>query len=183
MNLQGVVIAVCSSPTHDFCKPPRKSINLLKGLGIEDDAHMGEKVQHLSRIRANPDQPNLRQVHLMHSELHEELKNNGLHILPGEMGENITTKGIDILNLPVGTKLYLGPQAILEVTGLRNPCQQLNKFRSGLMDACLERDEQGTIQERKGGIMSVVLEGGEVKPNDVIKVELPPQPHKKLAVV
>lgn len=179
----GVVVAVSSSPEHNFSKQTQSSIKLLKGLGVEGDAHCGEKVQHLSRVRANPDQPNLRQVHLIHSELHKELETSGYQIFPGQMGENITTKGIDILNLPVGTKLRFGTDALIQVTGLRNPCPQLNKYRSGLMDACLLRDTDGKIQDRKGGIMAIVLEEGVIKPNDTITVELPPQPHVKLQVV
>ena len=183
MNLEGTVIAVSTSPVHNFSKENQESVKLIKGLGIDGDAHKGEKTQHLYQVRNKPDQPNLRQVHLIHSELHAELEKEGFKILPGQMGENITTKGIDLLHLPVGTKLHLGPEAIVEVTGLRNPCYLLDKFKPHLKEACIGRDDEGKITERKSGIMSGVLEGGIVKPNDVIRVELPPKPYVTMSVV
>jgi MOSC domain-containing protein YiiM len=177
--MTGTVIAVSTSPNHFFSKSNQNKIKLLAGIGIEGDAHAGRTVKHRSRVAKDPNQPNLRQVHLIHTELHDELKDKGFEISPGDMGENITTKGIDLLNLPTNTKLYLGDQAVIKVTGLRNPCAQLDAFQPGLMSAVLDRDEAGRIV-RKAGIMSVVVSGGIVKIGDRIRVELPPQPYQAL---
>jgi MOSC domain-containing protein YiiM len=178
----GAVTAVSRSREHTFSKPNQESIRLLTGLGVEGDAHLGKLVQHRSRVARDPTQPNLRQVHLISDELHDELRAAGFMVLAGQMGENITTCGIDLLRLPTGTRLHLGERAIIEVTGLRNPCVQLDQFQSGLMAAVLERDEQGALV-RKSGIMAVVVEGGEVRPGDAITVELPLEPHCPLEVV
>ena len=180
--MEGIVSAVSQSPTHSFSKPNRESINLLAGLGVEGDAHMGEKVQHRSRVAKDPNQPNLRQVHLIHAELRDELRERGFDVSAGQMGENITTRGIDLLGLPTGTQLYVGHSAVVEVTGLRNPCYQLDDFQNGLMKAVLDKDEQGNLI-RKAGVMGIVLTGGEVHVNDVIRVELPPEPHEALKPV
>jgi MOSC domain-containing protein YiiM len=180
--MEGIVIAVSQSPTHSFSKSNQESINLLAGLGVEGDAHMGEKVQHRSRLAKDPNQPNLRQVHLIHAELHDELGERGFDVSAGQMGENITTRGIDLLGLPTGTRLYVGSSAVVEVTGLRNPCYQLDDFQNGLMKAVLDKDEQGNLI-RKAGVMGIVLTGGEVHVNDVIRVELPPEPHEALKPV
>jgi len=180
--MEGIVIAVSQSPTHSFSKSNRESINLLAGLGVEGDAHMGEKVQHRSRVAKDPNQPNLRQVHLIHAELHDELCERGFDVSAGQMGENITTRGVDLLGLPTGARLYVGSSAVVEVTGLRNPCYQLDDFQSGLMKAVLDKDGQGNLI-RKAGVMGIVLMGGEVHVNDVILVELPPEPHEALKPV
>jgi MOSC domain-containing protein YiiM len=180
--MNGKVIALSLSQTHSFSKPNQESIKLLTGLGVEGDAHLGEKVQHRSRVKQNPDQPNLRQVHLIHAELHDELRANGFDISPGDMGENITTRGLDLLALPTGTKLHLGSTAVVEVTGLRNPCTQLDDFQKGLMKAVLDKDEEGNLI-RKAGIMGIVLKDGEVYINDDIRVELPSEPHEPLKPV
>jgi MOSC domain-containing protein YiiM len=180
--MNATVLAVSKSGTHTFSKPNQDKIVLLAGLGVEGDAHMGETVKHRSRVKRDPTQPNLRQVHLIHAEFHEELKTSGFRVSAGEMGENITTRGLDLLSLPKGTKLYLGSDAIVEVTGLRNPCEQLNTFQDGLMNLCVYKDENGNIV-RKAGIMSIVLAGGEVRAGDAIRVELPPGPHEALQVV
>ena len=171
-----MVISVHKSPTHTLSKPVQSSIKLLAGLGIEGDAHMGTTVKHRSRVKADPTQPNLRQVHLIHSELHDELKEKGFNIPFGKMGENITTKGIDLLGLPKGTKLRIGSTAIIEITGLRNPCVQLDGIQPGLMKAVLDKDENGN-SIRKAGVMAVVLKGGEIFPNDLIKIKLPEGEH------
>ena len=178
-KVRGVVEAVNLSGEHAFSKQAQNSIRLVAGIGVEGDAHAGETVQHLSRVAKDPSQPNLRQVHLIHSELFDELKEKGFAIAPGQMGENITTRGIELLNLPLGTKLYLGQSAVVEVTGLRNPCKQLDNFQLGLMNAVLDRNEQGGLI-RKAGIMGVVVSGGEVLPDDAIRVVLPLEPHKRL---
>ncbi|MDQ7248002.1 MOSC domain-containing protein [Dongia sedimenti] len=180
--MTGSVVAVSRGPRHKFSKSPEMRIRLLAGLGVEGDAHMGETVKHRSRVRVDPTQPNLRQVHLVHAELHAELKAAGFKVHPGDIGENITTRGIDLLGLPTGTVLRIGATAVLRITGLRNPCTQLDGFQQGLTAAVLDRDAEGRIV-RKAGVMSVVLEGGEVIPGDPIKVELPLEPHLPLAPV
>lgn len=155
-----------------MAKPNTDAITLLAGLGVEGDAHMGTTVKHRSRVARDPNQPNLRQVHLIHSELHHELREKGFEVAFGQMGENVTTKGIDLLGLPRGTKLRLGADAVVEVTGLRNPCAQLDGICQGLMAATLDRDSEGGLV-RKAGIMGVVLTGGVVCVGDGIVVELP----------
>jgi MOSC domain-containing protein YiiM len=163
-------------------KPNLDVIRILTGLGVEGDAHLGVTVKHRSRVAADPTQPNLRQVHLIHAELHDELNGAGFKVTPGEMGENVTTRGVDLLGLPTGTRLHLGPTAVVEVTGLRNPCMQLDKIQTGLMEANLDRDADGNLI-RKAGIMGIVLADGEVRPGDAIEVELPPEPHSPLKPV
>jgi len=179
---KGIVIALSKSETHTFQKVNQKSINLIKGLGIEGDAHMGKTVKHRSRVAKDPSQPNLRQVPLIHSELHDELEGLGFEIKAGEMGENITTKGIDLLALPKDTILNIGKNARVQITGLRNPCNQLNLFKKGLMNAVLDKDENGDLI-RKAGIMGIVLEGGIIEVGDTIKIVLPDKPHIKLDMV
>ena len=177
-----VVLAVSAFPTHAFSKPVREQIILLAGLGVEGDAHAGVTVKHRSRVARDPTQPNLRQVHLIHGELLDELVSAGFAVAPGVMGENITTRGIDLLCLPRGTRLRIGASAVVEITGLRNPCAQLDAYQKGLTAATLARDEAGELV-RKAGVMAVVLEGGVVKPGDMIVVVLPPQPHYRLEKV
>jgi MOSC domain-containing protein YiiM len=176
------VIAISRSPTHSFSKGNVESIRLLTGLGIEGDAHAGETVKHRSRVKADPTQANLRQVHLIHAELFDELSAKGFSVAPGEMGENITTRGIDLLSLPVGTRLHIGASALVEVTGLRNPCVQIDRFQKGLMKAVLDRDTEGNLV-RKSGVMGIVLAGGEVCVGDAISITLPAEPHRPLAPV
>ena len=178
----GIVTAVSRSPRHTLVKPNEDSIKLVAGMGVEGDAHQGMTVKHRSRVARDPTQPNLRQVHLVHAELHDELQQAGFAVMPGQMGENVTTSGVDLLGLATGTRLHLGISAIVEVTGLRNPCAQLDKIQKGLMAATLGRDEHGNLM-RKAGIMGVVLAEGEVRPGDPIRVEPPPPPHRPLAVV
>ncbi|MBA2567967.1 MAG: MOSC domain-containing protein [Actinobacteria bacterium] len=178
----GVVTAVSRSATHTMGKGNEKRVTLLAGLGVDGDAHVGETVKHRSRVRRDPSQPNLRQVHLMHSELHDELRATGFEVEPGQMGENVTTRGLDLLSLPTGTRLQLGTSALVEVTGLRNPCTQLDGIHEGLMAATLDRDERGELV-RRAGVMGVVLAGGEVRPGDSIRVELPEEPHERLEPV
>lgn len=175
----GEVVSVSLSPTHSFSKAAAERIVLLAGLGVEGDAHMGSTVKHRSRVAQNPNQPNLRQVHLLHSELFDEVRNAGYQVEPGQLGENITTRGIDLLRLPTGTKLLIGEQAMIELTGLRNPCMQIDNFQSGLLRAVLDQDENGNLV-RKAGVMAIVLTGGEVQAGDAIRVELPPEPYRPL---
>jgi MOSC domain-containing protein YiiM len=152
---------------------------LVAGIGVEGDAHAGVTVRHRSRVAVDPTQPNLRQVHLVHAELHDELRARGFTVDPGQIGENITTRGLDLLALPTGTVLRLGPRAVVEVTGLRNPCRQLDGFQAGLLRAVLDADERGR-PVRKAGIMGIVLRGGPVRPGDPIGVDLPEGPHRPL---
>ena len=180
--MQAIVTAVSRAPGHEFSKPTVDRIRLLKGLGVEGDAHLGETVQHRSRVARDPKQPNLRQVHLIHEELHDELRARDFDIAPGVMGENVTTRRIDLLALPTGTRLTLGPDAVIELTGLRNPCVQLDHYQQGLMAAVLDRDEHGELV-RKSGVMAVVLAGGVVRAGDPIAIELPPLPHERLKPV
>ena len=178
----GVVVAVSLSALHEFSKPVQQSIRLLLGLGVEGDAHLGVTVQHRSRVAKDPTQPNLRQVHLVHAELHDELRAGGFQIVPGAIGENITTRGIDLLALPRGARLHIGSSAVVGVTGLRNPWGQLNDYQPGLMAAVLGRDEQGNLV-RKTGVMGVVLAAGDVRAGDPIRVELPVEQHQRLEPV
>jgi MOSC domain-containing protein YiiM len=178
----GSVIAVSLRHGHHFSKTPSLSIRLLTGLGVAGDAHMGETVKHRSRVRKDPTAPNLRQVHLMHAELFEELRVKGFDVKPGDLGENVTTSDIDLLALPAGTRLHLGASAVVEVTGLRNPCVQIDTFQKGLMAATLDKDAHGNLI-RKAGIMSVVLSDGDVRPGDAIRIELPAGPHGLLLPV
>jgi len=180
--MHGTIVAVSRSDTHSLRKETQDRITLLPGLGVEGDAHLGATVQHRSRVARDPSQPNLRQVHLIHTELHDDLRIAGFDISAGEMGENVTTRGLDLLSLPAGTRLRLGRHAEVEVTGLRNPCLQLEKIQAGLMAATLDRDDEGRLV-RKAGIMAIVLTGGEVRPGDGIRVELPPPPHRTLEPV
>ncbi len=180
--MSAIVAAVSRSPTHSLTKPNADSIRLLAGLGVDGDAHQGATVQHRSRLERFGGTPNLRQVHLIHAELCDELRAAGFLVSPGQMGENVTTHGVDLLGLPTGARLHLGPEAVVEVTGLRNPCRQLDKLQPGLMAATLARDAAGNLV-RKAGIMAIVLAGGEVKGGDPIRVELPPAPHQPLVPV
>ena len=180
--MDGLVTAVSRSPTHTLSKPNEAGIRLLAGLGVEGDAHSGATVKHRSRVARDASQPNLRQVHLIHAELHDELRAAGFAVAAGQMGENITTHGVDLLGLPTGTRLHLGGEAVVEVTGLRNPCAQLDTIQPGLMAAVLDRDAHGNLI-RKAGVMGVVLVGGEVRPGDPIRVELPSPPHRPLTPV
>ncbi|MEO3855199.1 MOSC domain-containing protein [Acrocarpospora sp. B8E8] len=178
----GHVEAVSRSGTYTFSKPSQETIRLLAGLGVEGDVHLGVTVKHRGRVARDPSQPNLRQVHLIHAELHEELAEAGFAVRAGEMGENVTTRGLDLLALPTGTRLRLGSEAVVEVTGLRNPCVQLDNFQHGLMKAVLGRTEDGELI-RKAGVMAVVIKGGDVRPGDPIALEYPPEPHIRLAPV
>ena len=183
MAAPGRVIGVSSASGHDFTKQPAKAIELIAGEGVRGDAHRGETVKHRSRVAQDPTQPNLRQVHLIASELIDELNAAGFDVFPGAMGENITTRDIDLLALPAGTRLAFGNGgAVVELTGLRNPCGQLDKFREGLMSAVLDRAENGDLI-RKAGVMSIVIAGGEIRPDDGIEIELPPLPHAMMEPV
>jgi MOSC domain-containing protein YiiM len=180
--MSGKVVAVSRSAKHSLTKGNQPAIQLVAGFGVEGDAHAGTTVKHRSRVERDPRQPNLRQVHLIHAELHKELRARGFDVVAGQMGENVTTEGVDLLALPTGTRLRLGDAAMVEITGLRNPCTQLDQIQSGLMAAVLDRDEQGKLI-RKAGVMAVVIAGGQVQPGAAITVELPPEPHHPLEPV
>ena len=178
----GTVVAVSRCAAHRFSKPTQLSIRLLEGLGVAGDAHLGVTVKHRSRVAKDPTQPNLRQVHLLHEELIAALRDAGFDVAPGVLGENVTTCGIDLLGLARRTRLHLGDDAVVEVTGLRNPCVQLDRYQPGLMAATLDRDVQGNLI-RKAGIMGIVLAGGDVRAGDAIRIEPPAAPHERLLPV
>lgn len=177
-----IVEAVHRRATHALGKEAQASIRLMPGLGVEGDAHLGVTVQHRSRVARDPTQPNLRQVHLIHAELHDELRGRGFDVWPGQLGENVTTRGVDLLSLPAGTRLQLGDSAIVEIAGLRNPCRQLDDWQSGLLAAVLDRDPEGALV-RKAGVMGIVVAGGELRAGDPIALELPSPPHRPLEPV
>lgn len=180
--MAGQVVAVHRSASHSFGKFEEDEILLVEGLGIDGDAHAGVTVKHRSRVKRDPTVPNLRQVHLMHAELFDELVGRGFAVFPGELGENITTRHIDLLALPQGTRLAIGRSAVVEVTGLRNPCSQIDGLQRGLMAAVLDRGPRGELI-RKAGVMGVVIAGGPVRKGDAIDVQLPGAPHRPLEPV
>jgi len=175
------VIAVHTSPTHSFSKLSRPSIELHEGLGVVGDAHYGATVQHRSRVARDASTPNIRQVHLIHAELFDELEAQGHHVEPGQLGENVTTRGVPLLDLPVGTRLAIG-DAVITITGLRNPCQQINDFQGGLLKLVVHTGDDGRVV-RLAGVMGIVSRSGEVRPGTAISVELPPEPHFPLTNV
>jgi|SRR6185437_6088081 len=172
------IVGVQFSSKHVFSKMPQDAIRLIENFGVEGDAHAGLTDQHLYHIKRYGQHPNLRQVHLIHAELFDEVSLKGHAVRPGELGENISTRDVDLLGLPIGTRLRLGPEAVIELTGLRNPCHQIEDFQPGLLKHVVESKPTGLV--RKAGVMSVVLQGGEVRPGDPIEIELPPLPHKPL---
>jgi len=174
-----VVVAVSRDGEHRFSKTVSDEIILLPGLGVQGDAHAGSTVQYRSRVAADPTQPNLRQVHLIHSELHVELCKQGFNVAPGQMGENVVTAGLDLLGLPRDTLLQIGEHALIQITGLRNPCAQIDVFRPGLLKAVVGRDQSGDVV-RRAGVMAIVVHGGAVRPGDGIQVRLPAGPHHAL---
>ncbi|MDT4997638.1 MAG: hypothetical protein QOD45_1706 [Pseudonocardiales bacterium] len=180
--MSGRVVGVQRDGEHRFSKPGVAEIRLVAGIGVDGDAHAGPTVQHLSRVRRDPLQPNVRQVHLIHGELHDELAARGFTVVAGNMGENVTTRGVDLLALPTGTVLRLGQQAEVELTGLRNPCVQLDRFADGLLAAVLDRDADGEVI-RKAGVMAIVRAGGTVRVGDPITVHVPETPHRPLRPV
>ncbi|WFR83216.1 MOSC domain-containing protein [Arthrobacter sp. Y-9] len=181
MSVAGHVVALHRSPVHGFSKETVDSLRLLEGQGVEGDAHCGVTVQHRSRVAADPSQPNLRQVHLIQAELFEDLRVAGFAVKPGDLGENLTTKGVDLLSLPVGTRLLMG-ETVITVTGLRNPCQQINGFQKGLLKQVLKVDRDGR-PIRLAGVMGIVSRGGELSTGDRIEVVLPAGEHFPLTRV
>ena len=177
-----IVIAVSCGTKHTFSKPNQPVIHLIEGIGVEGDAHSGKMVKHRHLVKIDPAKPNIRQVHLIQAELFEDLDTKGFSVGPGQLGENITTRGIDLLALPTGTKLQIGAEAVIELTALRNPCIQIDDFQKGLLKVMVPRDEEGKVV-RKAGVMGIVLAGGEIRPNNSILIELPPEPHQKLEYV
>ena len=181
-GIEASVVSVHRDKAHGFCKIAQPGIRLLAGLGVDGDAHCGRTVQHRSRVARDPSPPNLRQVHLLHAELLEALSARGFEVAPGQLGENITTRGIELLRLPVGTHLCLGPAAIVELTGLRNPCAQIDRFQPGLLSAVISRTAEGHLV-RLAGVMAVVLAGGSVAPGDPIEIRMPAGQPKALIPV
>lgn len=170
-------------------------------MGVAGDAHAGTSVQHRSRMRRDPNQPNLRQVHILHAELLDEARTAGHGVGPGSLGENILTEGLDVLALPTGTRLLIG-DAVLRITGLRNPCRQIDDYSPGLLKVVVARIDgltstsevklsptggaesvDGVALVRRAGIMSVVERGGEVSPGMPMEVVLPEEPHRPLEPV
>ena len=180
---RGTVVSVGCSPDHGFRKAPQDSIRLLAGLGVEGDAHAGATVQHLYRMRLDPTAPNLAQVHFLHAELFDELEARGFgRVAPGDLGENVLTAGLDLINLPTGTLFHLGPEAVVRVSGIRDPCKQIDRVARGMTKALFDRDGAGRVV-RKAGIMGVVVAGGAVRAGDAIAVTLPEEPFRRLEVV
>lgn len=176
------VVALHLSGSHSFSKQAQHRLTLLEGIGVQGDAHAGVTVKHRSRVARDPSQPNLRQVHLIHAELFDALARGGFDVKPGDLGENITTRDIDLLGLPTGARLHIGESALVQVTGLRNPCAQIDRFQSGLMHAVLDRTPDGKLV-RKAGVMGVVLRGGAVDSSAAIRIELPQGEHLPLEPV
>jgi MOSC domain len=182
MDLRGTIVAVSRSETHSFTKPNHDAVHLVAGLGVEGDAHSGTTVKHRSRLARQPLPPNLRQVHLIPAELLDELATSGFSVAPGELGENLTTRGLALLELPTGTRLHIGDDAVIELTGLRTPCVQIDRFQSGLLAKVVTRNEAGEIV-RRAGVMSIVIAGGTVRTGDAVVVELPAEPHRVMEPV
>lgn len=176
------VVAVSCSANHTFSKPNQPFINLIEGVGVEGDVHAGKTVKHRYLVKKDSTKPNLRQIHLIQAELFDELNTKGFSVSPGQLGENITTRGVDLLSLPTRTKLHIGPEAVIELTALRNPCHQIDKFQKGLLKAVLHRDAEGNVI-RKAGVMGIVLVGGEIRPSNPIMIDLPPEPHHQLVYI
>ena len=176
------VVAVSVSAKHGFCKDNAVSIKLIENFGVEGDAHAGEKIKHIYLAKKDPSRPNIRQIHLIPMELLAEVAKKGFLVNPGQLGENITTRGIDLIKLPVATKLHIGEQAVVQVTALRNPCPQINHFQKGLLKEMATKDPEGKVV-RKAGVMGIVLVGGTVKPTDKVRIELPVSGHKPLEYI
>lgn len=174
------IVGVQISSKHVFSKTPKDAIQLIENFGVKGDVHAGSTDQHVFHIKRFGQQPNLRQVHLIHTEFFDELLVKGHVVHPGDLGENIATRNIELLDLPTGTRLLLGAEAIIELTGLRNPCRQIESFQSDLLQHCVDRKPKPIGLVRKVGVMSIILRGGAVRPGDVIEIELPPKPHQPL---
>ena len=176
------VVAVSKDEYHRFSKVPCTQITLIKGVGVRGDTHSGVTVQHLFAVEQDPRQPNLRQVHLLQQEFLDQARDQGYELTPGDLGENILTDDLDLVGLWQDTLLHIGSQAVVRVSGLRNPCAQIDSFRPGLLQVAVRRDLKGDVV-RKAGIMGVVTTGGVVHPGDEIEVEWPAQPHRRLTAL
>ncbi len=181
-SMDGRVVSVSRSATHSFSKERLREIVIVAGLGVEGDAHAGATVKHRYLVKKNPLAPNLSQVHLLQDTLFDQLKARGLEVGPGDMGENVTTSGLELLTMPLGTRLHLGSEAVVQLTGLRTPCVQMDTFKPGLKQACIGRDAKGRV-ERRAGVMAIAIAGGIVRAGDSIRVALPEQPWVKLGPV
>lgn len=180
--MNSVVVAVSRSAEYTFSKPNEESIKLIEGFGVEGDAHAGKTVKHRYLVGKDPARPNIRQIHLIHAALLDELTEKGFSVGPGQLGENITTRDVDLLALPTGTKLTIGSDVLIELTALRNPCVQIDNFQKGMLKEVLYKDQDGSLV-RRTGVMGIILKGGIVKPDDEIVVKLPPEPHHLLEYV
>ncbi|WP_370263745.1 MULTISPECIES: MOSC domain-containing protein [unclassified Cryobacterium] len=181
-DARGAVVSVSRDDRHRFSKPVVPDIRLISGVGVEGDAHAGATTAHRYLVRKDPGRANLTQVHLLPAELFDDLAETGFTLAPGELGENVTTRGLDLLGLPLGTRLHLGADAVVQVTGMRNPCSLINGLQRGLMKTLIETDDAGRVT-RRAGIMGIVVSGGTVTPGDPIRVELPAGDHLPLGVV
>jgi MOSC domain len=171
LSLQGTVVAVAADRGHRFSKPTRDRIVLLEGHGVEGDAHAGPFVRHRYLARRRPRVPNLRQVHLIPSELFRSLSEAGFEVAAGDLGENITTTGLDLERMPLGTLIEFGLMAMIELTGLRTPCVLIDRFQAGLKRQVLSSDETGP--PFKCGVLGVVRSGGPVAAGDAARARLP----------
>ena len=180
--MKPTVVAISLSETHTFSKPNQSAIRLIEGFGVEGDAHAGKTVKHRFLVKKDATKPNIRQVHLIHAELLDELEEKGFTVHPGQFGENITTRGVDLLGLPTDTILKIGEEAVVKITALRNPCKQIDEFQKGLLKEVLYKDEEGNLV-RETGVMGIILKGGTILPGDSLIVELPPEPHQKLEYI
>jgi MOSC domain-containing protein YiiM len=178
--MQGTVVSVNSDDAHRFSKIARQSVRLVEGHGIEGDAHAGRFVQHRHQAKKAPRAPNRRQVHLVQSELFEEMRRLGFVIAPGDLGENITTVGIDLLALPLGAQLHLGESAVVELTGLRTPCALIDKFKTRLKRAMIVRTPHGVTF--RAGVLGIVTSSGDLRPGDLVRAELPASRHALPAI-
>jgi MOSC domain-containing protein YiiM len=177
-----IIVALSRDGLHRFSKQSEAELTLIAGQGVQGDAHCGETVKHRSRVARDPAQPNLRQVHLIGVELLEEVTTKGMPVAPGDMGENVTLRGLDLLGLPRGAVLHLGAEARVQITGLRNPCAQIDAFRPGLLAEMLPRGKNGQVI-RRAGVMAIVLTGGVVRVGEAVRVDLPPEPFLPLMPV
>jgi len=164
-------VSVNSDDAYRFSKIARQSVRLVEGHGIEGDAHAGRFVKHRYQAKKEPLTPNRRQVHLIQSELFEEMRGFGFIIEPGDLGENVTTVGIDLLALPLGAQLHLGESAVVELTGLRMPCGLIDKFQTGLKRSMIVRTPRGVTF--RAGVLGIVTSSGDVRPGDLVRAELP----------
>jgi len=181
LALDGRVVGLARDGRNGFSKSAMDTICLIQGQGVEGDAHSGPFVRHRYLARRQPRLPNLRQVHLIPSELFEALRNAGYDLHPGDLGDNIATAGLDLETLPMGALLDLGSEACIELTGLRTPCVLIDRFRTGLKRQMV--CSEPVAPRFRCGVMSIVRTGGRLAVGDPIRVRLPPKPWTDLPAV